>query len=183
MIRGIREMSLGATVVGAVLGLSVQLHSNVLRKLLLMRREFSSTLRLFDLIWFYFILQNLFLILDPWEHVLAIGIGAVFGNQLVKWEAKVEEDLDKLLKKAKVANEHCYIGTFSIFYAANLYSSYFVTPSALTKDWLSPILCYFWFSLLLFIDLNPDPNIYLIWGLFFFFLKFPFSLHLKLGIY
>ncbi|RVW75559.1 hypothetical protein CK203_056468 [Vitis vinifera] len=51
-------MSLGATVVGAVLGLSVQLHSNALRKLLLMRH--------------------------PWEHVLAIGIGAVFGNQLVK---------------------------------------------------------------------------------------------------
>ena len=74
------------------------------------------------------------MILDPWEHVLAIGIGAVFGNQLVKWEAKVEEDLDKLLKKAKVANEHCYIGTFSIFYAANLYSSYFLTLSALTKD-------------------------------------------------
>ncbi|CBI27674.3 unnamed protein product, partial [Vitis vinifera] len=77
------EMPLSATVVGAVLGLSVQLHSNALRKLPLMRH--------------------------PWEHVLAIGIGAVFGNQLVKWEAKVEEDLDKLLEKAKAANERRYI--------------------------------------------------------------------------
>ena len=143
MIRGIQEgeMPLSATVVGAVLGLSVQLHSNALRKLPLMRRELSSTLWLFDLIWFYFILQNLFLISDPWEHVLAIGIGAVFGNQLVKWEAKVEEDLDKLLEKAKAANERRYIGTLSIFYAANLYSSYFLTPAALAKDWLSHILC------------------------------------------
>ncbi|KAJ9709423.1 hypothetical protein PVL29_001073 [Vitis rotundifolia] len=78
-------MPLSATVVGAVLGLSVQLHSNALRKLPLMRH--------------------------PWEHVLAIGIGAVFGNQLVKWEAKVEEDLDKLLEKAKAANERRYIGS------------------------------------------------------------------------
>ena len=176
MIRGIQEgeMPLSATVVGAVLGLSVQLHSNALRKLPLMRRELSLTLWLFDLIWFYFILQIFFLISDPWEHVLAIGIGAVFGNQLVKWEAKVEEDLDKLLEKAKAANERRYIGTLSIFYAANLYSSYFLTPSALAKDWLSHILCHFWFSLLLFIDLNPDPNIYLIWGLFFFFSNFLF---------
>ena len=51
------------------------------------------------------------LISDPWEHVLALGLGAVFGNQLVKWEAKVEEDLDKLLHKAKEANERRYIGT------------------------------------------------------------------------
>ena len=43
--------------------------------------------------------------------MLALGLGAVFGNQLVKWEAKVEEDLDKLLQKAKEANERRYIGT------------------------------------------------------------------------
>ena len=45
-------MPLSATVVGAMLGLSVQLHSNALRKLPLMRRQLSSTIRLFDLIGF-----------------------------------------------------------------------------------------------------------------------------------
>ena len=37
------------------------------------------------------------------------GLGAVFVNQLLKWEAQVEQDLDKMLEKAKAANERRYI--------------------------------------------------------------------------
>lgn len=48
---------------------------------------------------------------DPWEHVLGMGLGVVFVNQLVKWEAQVEQDLDKMLEKAKAANERRYIGS------------------------------------------------------------------------
>lgn len=39
-----------------------------------------------------------------------MGLGAVFVNQLLKWEAQVEQDLDKMLEKAKAANERRYIG-------------------------------------------------------------------------
>lgn len=49
-------------------------------------------------------------VLDPWEHVLGMGLGAVFVNQLVKWDAKLQEDLDKMLEKAKAANERRYFG-------------------------------------------------------------------------
>lgn len=41
-----------------------------------------------------------------------MGLGVVFVNQLVKWEAQVEQDLDKMLEKAKAANERRYIGSF-----------------------------------------------------------------------
>jgi len=44
-----------------------------------------------------------------------MGLGAVFVNQLVKWEAKLDEDLDKMLAKAKAANERRYMGTFFPF--------------------------------------------------------------------
>lgn len=40
-----------------------------------------------------------------------MGLGAVFVNQLVKWEAQLEQDLDKMLEKAKAANERRYFGT------------------------------------------------------------------------
>lgn len=49
---------------------------------------------------------------DPWEHLLGMGIGAVATNQMVKWEAKSNEDLDKLLEKARLANERRYFGMF-----------------------------------------------------------------------
>ena len=62
--------------------------------------------------------------------MLALGLGAVFGNQLVKWEAKVEEDLDKLLQKAKEANERRYIGT--------LLSSMLLISSLLIFSFLQP---------------------------------------------
>ncbi|XP_052202049.1 uncharacterized protein LOC127807893 [Diospyros lotus] len=71
-----------ASVIGALLGLGTQIYSNSLRKLPLMRH--------------------------PWEHVLGMGLGAVFVNQLVKWDAKLQEDLDKMLDKAKAANQRRY---------------------------------------------------------------------------
>ncbi|KAI3842971.1 hypothetical protein MKW92_010907 [Papaver armeniacum] len=37
-------------------------------------------------------------------------LGAVFVNQLVKWDAQLQVDLDKMLDKAKAANEHRYFG-------------------------------------------------------------------------
>lgn len=57
---------------------------------------------------------------DPWEHVLGMGLGVVFVNQLVKWEAQVEQDLDKMLEKAKAANERRYIGSFLFFFLSSL---------------------------------------------------------------
>ncbi|XP_004504631.1 uncharacterized protein [Cicer arietinum] len=76
-------MVLSATTIGALLGLGTQMYSNALRKLPYMRH--------------------------PWEHVLGMGLGVVFVNQLLKWEAQVEQDLDKMLEKAKAANERRYI--------------------------------------------------------------------------
>ncbi|KAF3775137.1 hypothetical protein EJ110_NYTH51187 [Nymphaea thermarum] len=73
-----------ATLVGALLGLGTQMYSNALRKLPYMRH--------------------------PWEHLLGMGLGAVFANQLVKWDAQLQEDLDKMLEKAKAANESRYFG-------------------------------------------------------------------------
>ncbi|KAG6515333.1 uncharacterized protein LOC121970886 [Zingiber officinale] len=37
---------------------------------------------------------------DPWEHALGMSIGVVFANQMVKWEKKLKEDLDKIVEKA-----------------------------------------------------------------------------------
>ncbi|KAK7368580.1 hypothetical protein VNO80_10608 [Phaseolus coccineus] len=76
-------MVLSATAIGALLGLGTQMYSNALRKLPYMRH--------------------------PWEHVVGMGLGVVFVNQLLKWEAQVEHDLDKMLEKAKAANERRYI--------------------------------------------------------------------------
>ncbi|XP_073037940.1 uncharacterized protein [Primulina huaijiensis] len=75
-------MPLSATAIGALLGLGTQMYSNALRKLPYMRH--------------------------PWEHVLGMGIGVVLANQMVKWDAKSQEDLDKLLLKAKEANQRRY---------------------------------------------------------------------------
>ncbi|KAL8143157.1 hypothetical protein V2J09_016189 [Rumex salicifolius] len=76
-------MAWSATMIGALLGLGTQMYSNALRKLPYMRH--------------------------PWEHVVGMGIGVVFVNQLVKWDAKLQVDLDKMLEKAKAANERRYI--------------------------------------------------------------------------
>lgn len=50
--------------------------------------------------------------LDPWEHVVGMGLGAVFANQLVKWDVKLKEDLDVMLAKARAANERRYFGIY-----------------------------------------------------------------------
>ncbi|XP_043688900.1 uncharacterized protein LOC122639923 [Telopea speciosissima] len=76
-------MPASATLIGALLGFGTQVYSNGLRKLPLMRH--------------------------PWEHVLGMGLGAIFANQLVKWDVKLQEDLDKMLEKAKAANERRYL--------------------------------------------------------------------------
>jgi hypothetical protein len=39
---------------------------------------------------------------------VGMGLGAVFVNQLVKWDEKLKEDLDKMLERAKQANERRY---------------------------------------------------------------------------
>lgn len=44
-----------------------------------------------------------------------MGIGSVAVNQLVKWEVKLDEDLDKMLEKAKAANERRYFGNLCFF--------------------------------------------------------------------
>lgn len=37
-------------------------------------------------------------------------------NQLVKWDAQLQQDLDKMLDKAKAANERRYFGKLWFFY-------------------------------------------------------------------
>lgn len=41
---------------------------------------------------------------------MGMGLGAVFANQLVKWDVKLKEDLDVMLAKARAANERRYFG-------------------------------------------------------------------------
>ncbi|KAF9587643.1 hypothetical protein IFM89_004475, partial [Coptis chinensis] len=79
-----KKMPMSATMLGALLGLGTQMYSNALRKLPYMRH--------------------------PWEHVLGIGLGVLFTTQLVKWDAKLQVDLDIMLAKAKAANESRYFG-------------------------------------------------------------------------
>lgn len=57
-----------------------------------------------------FFIFSFFLPADPWEHVIGMGLGSFFVNQLVQWDAKLAQDLDKMLEKAKAANERRYIG-------------------------------------------------------------------------
>lgn len=40
-----------------------------------------------------------------------MGLGAIFVTQLVKYDEKLKEDLDKMLDKAKAANERRYFGS------------------------------------------------------------------------
>lgn len=39
-----------------------------------------------------------------------MGLGVVFVHQLVKWDEKLKQDLDKMLERAKQANERRYFG-------------------------------------------------------------------------
>jgi hypothetical protein len=61
------------------------------------------------------------MLIDPWEHVVGMGLGVVFVNQLVKWDAQLEQDLDKMLLKAKEANERRYFGTLSFSYLDHIF--------------------------------------------------------------
>ncbi|ONM23763.1 hypothetical protein ZEAMMB73_Zm00001d006421 [Zea mays] len=88
------------TIIGALLGLGTQMYSNALRKLPYMRRISLSPLP-------FLLFPCSFL--HPWEHVLGMGLGAVFVNQLVKFDEKLKEDLDKMLERARLANEQRYI--------------------------------------------------------------------------
>ncbi|CAH8337209.1 unnamed protein product [Eruca vesicaria subsp. sativa] len=45
-----------------------------------------------------------------WEHVVGMGLGAVFANRLVKWDVKLKKDLEAMLDKARAANESRYFG-------------------------------------------------------------------------
>lgn len=52
-----------------------------------------------------------------------MGLGSVAVNQLVKWEVKLNEDLDKMLEKAKAANEARYFGNvFVCFWVVLLFN-------------------------------------------------------------
>uniref|UniRef100_A0A0E0LKY0 Uncharacterized protein n=1 Tax=Oryza punctata TaxID=4537 RepID=A0A0E0LKY0_ORYPU len=83
------KMPATPTIIGALLGLGTQMYSNALRKLPYMRH--------------------------PWEHVVGMGLGAVFVNQLVKWDEKLKEDLDKMLERAKQANERRYFVCYGLY--------------------------------------------------------------------
>jgi len=119
-----RTMVLSTTAIGALLGLGTQMYSNALRKLPYMRRIHLSLslFRSMPIVQFHFSSIDWFMYLgvDPWEHVVGMGLGAVFVNQLLKWEAQVEQDLDKMLEKAKAANERRYIGFLSFHSKQNL---------------------------------------------------------------
>uniref|UniRef100_A0A803NA25 Uncharacterized protein n=1 Tax=Chenopodium quinoa TaxID=63459 RepID=A0A803NA25_CHEQI len=93
-------MAWSATAIGALLGLGTQMYSNALRKLPYMRH--------------------------PWEHVLGMGLGAVFVNQLVKWDAKLQVDLDKMLEKSKAANERRYIGQYFYYVFFSIFDRFLI---------------------------------------------------------
>lgn len=57
--------------------------------------------------------------LDPWEHLLGMGLGSIAVNQLVKWEVKLDEDLDKMLEKVKAANERRYFGNVFVCFVCS----------------------------------------------------------------
>jgi len=73
------------TMVGALLGLGVQLYSNAVRKLPLMR--------------------------NPWEHVIGIGVGVWAANGIVQFEERMAIDVEKTLEDAKAAQKRRFIGT------------------------------------------------------------------------
>ncbi|KAL5537948.1 hypothetical protein UlMin_043004 [Ulmus minor] len=94
-------MPISATMIRTLLGLGTHMYSNALHKLPYMRHSISYS-PLFTLNF------QIPIPLYPWEHALGMGLGVVFVNQLVKWDAQLQEDLDKMLEKAKAANERRY---------------------------------------------------------------------------
>ena len=47
---------------------------------------------------------------DPWEHVIAAGIGIAFANGVVQFEAKTAADLEQSIEQAKSAQKRRFIG-------------------------------------------------------------------------
>lgn len=68
-----------ATLVGSALGLGVQLYSNAVRKLPLLRSALP---------WLQCCALATHPNADPWEHVIAVGLGGVAGSAIVAWEAR-----------------------------------------------------------------------------------------------
>ena len=64
---------------GGCIGLGINMYSNALRKVPLMRQ--------------------------PWEHVIATGLGAWAGNQLVEFENRTAKELDEMLAKRAERNQ------------------------------------------------------------------------------
>jgi hypothetical protein len=61
-----------------------------------------SGVRIFDVVdtpttKFFRNLVFLMLFLDPWEHLLFMGIGAFSANKLIEWEQKQSAELDAML--------------------------------------------------------------------------------------
>ncbi|KAK9808481.1 hypothetical protein WJX73_010793 [Symbiochloris irregularis] len=73
-------MPLSGAVFGAGIGLSVQLFSNGIRKVPLLR--------------------------DPWEHVFFIGAGAYLGDWLGKYEARTSAEIEDILQKRADKNKN-----------------------------------------------------------------------------
>ena len=82
-----------STIVGASLGLGVQLYSNAVRKLPLLRsacptaRAGGAECR--------FCAPTLSALArcaaaDPWEHVIATGLGGMVGSYVVAWEVRAQ---------------------------------------------------------------------------------------------
>nr|CAB3458000.1 unnamed protein product [Digitaria exilis] len=93
------------TIIGALLGLGTQMYSNALRKLPYMRR--IAPLFSFPPLFPHRVFISPFRDLSP--HCAPRPV-RLFVNQLVKFDEKVKEDLDKMLERARVANEQRYIG-------------------------------------------------------------------------
>ena len=64
---------------GGCIGLGINLYSNALRKVPLMRQ--------------------------PWEHVIALGAGAWAGNALVEYENRTAKELEVMLAKRAERNQ------------------------------------------------------------------------------
>lgn len=64
---------------GACIGLGINLYSNALRKVPLMRQ--------------------------PWEHLIAIGGGAWVGNKIVEYEHRTAKELEGMLAKRAERNQ------------------------------------------------------------------------------
>ncbi|OAE26598.1 hypothetical protein AXG93_4542s1190 [Marchantia polymorpha subsp. ruderalis] len=112
-----------AGLLGAGMGLFVQLYSNGVRKLPLMRPDHKLRVCSLDGLhdsrcadsghefWSCgFEDESFDASADPWEHVLAMGLGSAFGNAVVKWEDHLQVQLDKLIEDAKTSNNKRYLG-------------------------------------------------------------------------